>query len=389
MRLNVCLICNEYPPAVHGGIGSVTKQLAEGLVKLGHQVWVVGMYDQIDDVVSIANHVVVHRFARKGRGGIGELNSRRRLASRIAMLHKVHRFDIIEAPEWRGDSALFRVDCPVVLRLHTSHVVDRMVTGRRLSRLTAYFEKIALTRANGICAVSGDIARKTFQAFPAFRRRVAMADVSVIHNAIELSSFQKSGAEREPGLIVFAGTLKQVKGVENLVKAFALVLEKRDCRMVLAGADTRVADGRSYLDVCLEGVEPGIRSNIEMLGWQPRENIPRLFQSASVVVLPSLQESSSMVAMEAMACGTPTVFGACGPHNEIMENGVDGLVCDPHDPVDIADKVERVLGDPEFASRMGTAARLRAEAQFGEERFLQQSIAFYQQTLQKLGRRFK
>jgi glycosyltransferase involved in cell wall biosynthesis len=386
--LRVCLICNEYPPAPHGGIGPVTRQLAEGLADLGHGVWVVGLFDQPDDLVEVIQGVKVYRFARIGTGALGELRSRRKFADKVAQLHKQHQFDIIEAPEWRGDSALLKVDCPVVLRLHTSHVVDRMVTGHsRPGRLTAFFESRALTRAGAVCAVSGDIARKTAEAFPDFKKRLAQGVVPVIHNAIELDLFQATKQTREPGLIAFAGSLKQVKGLENLIKAFALVLENRDCRLVLAGPDTRTPQGASYLESCLAAVAPAVREKVEALGRQPRDKVAELFRAASVVVLPSLQEACPMVVMEAMACGAPTIFGSCGPHTEIIEDGVDGLVCNQHDSKDIADKISRILDDPGFAIGIGEAARKRAESHFTIERFLQQSLDFYQQTQQKFQRK--
>lgn len=380
--MKFCLVCNEYPPATHGGIGPVTQHLATGLAELGHEVNVVGIYDQTVDSSEESGLVMVHRLAKVGHGILGELQSRFKLTRYIGSLHRQKEFDLIEAPEWRGDTAWLRINAPVVLRLHTSHVVDRKMTkASPPSRLVGYFENLALKRATAVCAVSADIARKTAQAFPCFEQRLRFEKVPVVHNAIEVEMFRPGSEPRQPAMLCFAGSLKPVKGVENLLKAFERVLNASNCCLVLAGSDTRTASGDSYLEACFEKVPVKVRAHVEVLGRLSREQVAALFRRAAVVVLPSLQEACPMVVMEAMASGAPTIFGACGPHSEIIENGVDGLVCDPHSPDDIAEKILCLLSDQEKALALGRAARLRAERNFTIERFLQGTLDFYSEAI--------
>lgn len=384
--MKLCLICSEYPPAPHGGIGPVTRQLATGLVRLGHAVEVVGLYDLPKDAVELIDGVTVHRLARVGHGLWGELRSRLKLTRYLEQLQRRMCFDLLEAPEWRGDTAFLKADVPVVLRLHTSHVVDRMVTGStRPGRLLRYFENRALCRADRVCTVSSDIAKKTAEAFPAFGQRMLREEVPVILNAIELQTFRPALEPRRKNLLAFAGSLKPKKGIENLLLAFDLVQQRTACRLALAGSDTRTIDGESYLEACLDRISAEGRARVDVLGRRSREEIASLFCRATVVVLPSLQEACPMVVMEAMACGAPIIFGACGPHAEIIEEGVDGLTCDPRSPADIAKKTLQLLTDPVQAARLGAAARLRAERDFAEERFLQQSLDFYVETISRYG----
>lgn len=382
--MNICLLCNEYPPAPHGGIGPVTRQLAEGLLGFGHKVHVVGVYGQSQDSIEAINGVRAHRLSRVGVGPWGEVRTRLKLADYVSRLHEQERFDLVEAPEWRGDSALLRLDCPVVLRLHTSHIVDRMITdSSRPSQMTRFFENLALRRASAVCSVSADIARKTMRAFTCFEKRGRLEKVPVILNAIELSKFTPASQPRLPNAIGFAGSLKPIKGIENLLKAFERVLEKTESRLVLAGPDTKTSSGDSYLDYCFSQVSAAVRERVEVLGRQPRDQVAALFRQASVVVLPSLQEACPMVVMEAMACGAPVIFGACGPHDEIIEEGIDGLTCDPYSPDDIAARILQLFTDPAKAANLGTAARLRAERDFTEERFLRQTLDFYAETINR------
>lgn len=384
--MKLCLICNEYPPAPHGGIGPVSQQLARGLVGGGHAVEVVGLYDLSKDTVEEIDGVIVHRLSRVGRGIVGELRSRLKLTRYLERLQRKIHFDIFEAPEWRGDTAWLRVDVPVVLRLHTSHTVDRLVTGQgRPGRLIRFFEDQALRRANRVCTVSADIAQKTAAAFSCFRERVAREEVPVILNAIELNTFRPDLEPRQTSLLVFAGSLKPKKGVENLLKAFDIAHNQTKCRLALAGGDTTAKDGGSYLDFCLRQISAEARQNIEVMGRCTRDEIARLFCRGAVVVLPSLLEACPMVVMEAMACGAPTIFGACGPHAEIIDAGVDGLTCNPRSSADIAEKILFLLNHPDQAAKLGVAARLKAVKVFTEERFLRQTLDFYNETIARYG----
>lgn len=388
--MKICLLCSEYPPSKHGGIGPVTRQLAEGLVALGHVVHVVGLYVLRVDIIETIAGVTVHRLSRVGRGVFGELRSRLKLTRYLEELHRNIQYNLFEAPEWRGDTAWLRVDAPVVLRLHTSHVVDRLVTGQsRHSRFIGYFEEKALYRASRVCSVSNDIAQKTASAFPLFRKRMALQAVPIILNAIELQQFRPGIEPRQDALLVFAGSLKPKKGIENLLKAFDIVVKRTGtgCCLALAGADTKTRTGESYFEECFNGISPEARQRLQLLGICTREEIARLFSRATTVILPSLQEACPMVVMEAMACGAPTIFGACGPHAEIINDGVDGLICDPRSPNDIANKILLILDHPRQAAQLGLAARLKAEDRFTTGRFMQQTLDFYRETIEVYGRR--
>lgn len=88
-----------------------------------------------------------------------------------------------------------------------------------------------------------------------------------------------------------------------------------------------------------------------------------------------------MVPIEAMACGAPVVFGACGPHDEIIDDGVDGLICDPREPRDIADKILTLLGDDAMREAMGRAAREKAEKNFSLDVVMAQNLVFYERVI--------
>jgi glycosyltransferase involved in cell wall biosynthesis len=99
---------------------------------------------------------------------------------------------------------------------------------------------------------------------------------------------------------------------------------------------------------------------------------------ADLAVFPSHMESQGLVIVEAMACGKAVVTSRTGPGPEIIEDGVSGLLCDPHDPTSIAAKSIALLKDSSRRAEMGSAARARAVDVFSEQALAKRTATFYQ-----------
>jgi glycosyltransferase involved in cell wall biosynthesis len=98
-------------------------------------------------------------------------------------------------------------------------------------------------------------------------------------------------------------------------------------------------------------------------------------------VFPSFVESQGIVFIEAMATGRPVIGPNTGPVPEIIEDGVSGLLCNPHDPQSIAERVIQCLTDRALAARLGAAGRSRAVDFFSVERMVDRNLEFYEQVL--------
>jgi len=188
--MNICLICSEYPPAHHGGIGPVTQQLAEGLTAAGHRVSVVGLYEGGEDSDEVINAVRVIRVKRSPGGRPAAIRHRARLSRAVSALECEHGLDIVEAPEWSGESAFLLTKAQVILRLHGSHRVGRAALGLRAFRSASFFEQLALRRADWICSVSQAMVEKTAEVFPAFGSRIKADPCLVLPNGIDTREFR-------------------------------------------------------------------------------------------------------------------------------------------------------------------------------------------------------
>ena len=127
--MHLALICNEYPPAPHGGIGSSSQDLAEGLVQAGHQVTVVGVYRELQLKTRISETVRGVKIARipsvscirKYTSAPPYLN-RWRLKRWLAKEHRQTPFDLLLVPDYEGWLPWRSVrDLPVVAWLQGSN----------------------------------------------------------------------------------------------------------------------------------------------------------------------------------------------------------------------------------------------------------------------------
>jgi glycosyltransferase involved in cell wall biosynthesis len=106
--------------------------------------------------------------------------------------------------------------------------------------------------------------------------------------------------------------------------------------------------------------------------------IPSIYNQARICVFPSHMETLGLVAPEAMLMEKPVIFTNKGPGPEVIKDGITGLLCNPHSPEDIAEKVIWMLQHPVEAQQMGKNARKDILQRFDVEVILKQNIDFYQ-----------
>ena len=162
-------------------------------------------------------------------------------------------------------------------------------------------------------------------------------------------------------VVLTVGRLVERKGHDLVIRALT-ALEEQSVRYVIAG--TGPEEGR--LRRLAEAL--GVRDRVLFTGHVPDEDLPGLYAACDVFVMPSRAlgardgiEGFGTVFLEAGACAKPVIGGWSGGVSEAVEDGVTGLLVDPHDPEALAEALRRLLRDPELRRRMGEAGRTRAE----------------------------
>lgn len=189
------------------------------------------------------------------------------------------------------------------------------------------------------------------------------AKITVIPNAVDVTEFAPADEVRSNGFVVgFVGRLDDLKGVDTLIDAVAILEDRArgsvSCRVIGDGERRRALERRAA----------GLRERgvIEFSGQQVIDS--SAYHSFDVLAVPSEREPFGIVALEAMASGTPVVASAVGGLKMSVVDGETGYLVLPGDPVALADRLDRLRRDPELRLRFGTAGAARARACFDAPR---------------------
>jgi glycosyltransferase involved in cell wall biosynthesis len=156
----------------------------------------------------------------------------------------------------------------------------------------------------------------------------------VLPNVVDTSLF-RAGDEPREGLLA-VGLLYEAKGFDVLLAALAR----------LPGEQLRlVGDGPLRGALEAEATRLGVADRVEFHGLAPKSGVAQLMRRARLVVVPSRFETSGVVAIEALATGTPVVASAVGALPELLAGG-GGLLARPEDPADLAARIEEARSSP-------------------------------------------
>jgi glycosyltransferase involved in cell wall biosynthesis len=234
----------------------------------------------------------------------------------------------------------------------------------------------ALLPARGVIATSKVAAAAQARIWPTRNQRVVYPGVSL--NRFDLRALPAQEVVRQEldlptkgPLIGFLGRLQRWKGVHVVIESMPRVLAAfPHATCVIVGGRHELEPGYSgYLSNRI--AELHMEQHVRLVGFQ--SEISKWMHAVDVVVLPSDNEPFGITVVEAMALGKPVIAGASGGPTEIITPGRDGLLVASDHPSAVSDAILILLGDDEFASSIGVAARQRAQ-QFGADRYARNLI---------------
>jgi glycosyltransferase involved in cell wall biosynthesis len=176
-------------------------------------------------------------------------------------------------------------------------------------------------------------------------------------NGINLSAFHpgqdaeelrvKTGIPQGKPIVLYTGRLAGEKSLEVLIEAMPILRQKMDAHLVLAG----VGREKEALERLVE--EVGMKPFTTFVGGLSRQELPLIYILGDVFAIPSTAELQSIVTLEAMATGLPVVAADAGALPELCHDGVNGYLHKIADRADMAEKLHRILIDPELKKTMG------------------------------------
>ena len=375
--MHICYLCNEYPPAKHGGIGSFVQTLGREFVRRGHAVTVLGVYPQPGPSEETDEGVRVLRLPEGAVPAVRLLLRRRALNSKLRSLHRENPIDVIEGSERSFFLIERSLAIPKIVRMHGGYCYLSVMLGQKPGRWLSFVERTSFATADSVAAVSRFVGETT-------RGLVGLGTrpIRVILNPVDLNIFRPPDppCEQEDHLVC-VGTVIERKGVRQLIEAMPKILEARPrARLTFYGNDSRHPDtGESYTRFLERNLPEALRPHVSFAGPVPRLRLPEVMAPASVCLYPSHIESLPIAWLEGMAMGKAVVASDVGPGPEVVEHEVSGLLCNPRDPDAIAQAVIRLLQDAELRRRLGAAARLRTEKLFALDKLIDENLGYYRE----------
>ena len=196
------------------------------------------------------------------------------------------------------------------------------------------------------------------------------------------------GVPPQHRMILFAGRIERLKGIDTLFRAIALLKQRRAdmdwrnlCVTVIGGdpSERGLRDNQEMARLHALRDELGLSDLIAFIGARDQDSLQYYYSAAEMLVMPSHYESFGMVALEAMACGTPVVVSDVGGLHELVQHNKTGIRVKVSDSEALARAIERLLDNVALRRRMGHSASCYAE-DFSWQRVTDKLLAVYEET---------
>lgn len=309
-------------------------------------------------------------------------------------------YDLIHSHYWLSGVAARSLRAawgvPFVQMFHTlGHMKNRVAInpGDREGDLRIREESALLREADQIIAATpAELAQLQWL------YRADVSRVSVVPPGVDLKLFYPRPAAEakrrvgiDPGiqLLLFVGRIEPLKGIETLFQAVAQLRDQGVCecsQMCVAIIGGEAGSSRASQNVEMERLKRlraqlGLSDLVTFLGALDQDALPDYYAAAEAVIMPSHYESFGMVALEAMACGTPVIASEVGGLAYLVLDGETGFHVPDSDPNLLAERICEIITDRLLRRELGEQAARHAQG-YGWPIIADQIVAIYESLLE-------
>lgn len=342
-KLKIGVVC--YP--TYGGSGVVATELGKSLAEHGHKIHFIA-YNQPVRLPHFAENIFFHeiRFANYPLFEFPPYENA--LVSRLVDVVLHQKLDLLHVHyAIPHASAAYMARCilrdrgihiPVITTLHGT---DITLVGK--DPTFAPVVAFSINQSDGVTCVSQNLRKQTYEHFEWVKK-----DIEVIPNFVDLKRFRRTNqqhfrhavAPHNEAILVHTSNFRRVKRIEDVVRIFAAVREKKPAKLLLIGDGPERAKAEQVcreMDLC---------NDIRFLGKQ--DAIGELLSISDIFLMPSESESFGLAALEAMACGVPVVSSDADGIPEVNIHGQTGFLSKVGMVQEMADNALQILSSPEI-----------------------------------------
>jgi D-inositol-3-phosphate glycosyltransferase len=299
-----------------------------------------------------------------------------------------YRYDVIFSHYWLSGWVALELkelwNIPVVQMFHTlgrmkdriadmDRVMDTPMIGLHERNIRVSVETEIMNRADRLIAATPAESRQMLWLYRANRRKI-----DIVPPGVDLEHFrpldmtlakEKIGLSPDQRMLVFVGRIEPLKAVDTICEALALLngddstLLKNICIQIVGGdPEDRTTSNKEMNRLRALCDRLGLNDVVLFIGAKDQTILPYYYNAAEALIMPSDYESFGMVALEAMACGTPVIASQVGGLAFLVKDDVTGFHVPIREPQVLAERIYALLGNIENRQRMGRMARKVAEA---------------------------
>jgi D-inositol-3-phosphate glycosyltransferase len=250
-------------------------------------------------------------------------------------------------------------------------------------------EEQVVEAADMLIANTEDEAKQLINLYDAEPSRVEVVhpgvDLDVFHPVIGARS--RLGLPEDAVVLMFAGRIQPLKAPDILLRAVATMLERDPAlrsRLVVPVVGGPSGSGLDHPESLAQLADSlGIADVVRFVPPVAQATLADWYSAATLVCVPSYNESFGLVAVEAQATGTPVVAAAVGGLTTVVQDQRSGLLVDSHDPEDYARAMRRIVAEPGFRDELSRGALLHAQ-DFAWERTAERTIEVYRQAVRAM-----
>jgi D-inositol-3-phosphate glycosyltransferase len=301
-------------------------------------------------------------------------------------------YDLVHSHYWLSGLAGLILqgewNIPLVHMFHTLGEMKTRLGGSLEDPLRRQAEESILGGATRIVAATPAERMQLQWLYHADLRKIVVippgVDTELFHPIPSEVARERIGLARDSQMILYVGRIERLKGVETLLRAAALLQQRGllapscPCVAVIGGDPDNPQEEMRYLQELRDSLH--VENVVSFLGRRPQNELPDYYSAAQAVVMPSQYESFGMVALEAMACGTPVVASGVGGLLYLVRDGQTGFHIPDSDPAALAESLQRLLTEPHLRHELGRHAANVARS-YSWERITEQVMTLYESVL--------
>ncbi|MGM0839846.1 MAG: N-acetyl-alpha-D-glucosaminyl L-malate synthase BshA [Bacillota bacterium] len=256
----------------------------------------------------------------------------------------------------------------------TLHGTDITVLGYDPSLTGAI--RFGIEKSDVVTAVSSALVKQTNDLIQPDK------DIQTVYNFIDERVYKavdsqhlrnEYGIRDNEKVIIHVSNFRGVKRVKDVVAAFNLIQSEIPAKLLLVG------DGPEMTVICRQVGELGLEDRVLFLGKQ--DNLEELYSLSDIKLLLSEKESFGLVALEAMACGVPSIGTNVGGIPEVIEDGYNGYICEVGNVAQVAEKSLLLLKDETLHKELSEHALLTARTKFHSSKIVEEYERIYKELL--------